>query len=143
MAGYISKDELQKQGELMYDPKAECEADATSFVVRMNYINSMQPEELINKINDTYKGYMLEEQYSPLSFKNMVEELAEKATINAIIIPEGSTNGDVIKALFPECVQKEHIKNGYFEMYFDKDLKNDSYMRVQKDWWDAPYKGVK
>ena len=47
-------------------------------------------DELINKINDTYKGHMLEEQYSPLSFKNMVEELAEKTTINAIPHPRWS-----------------------------------------------------
>ena len=50
------------------------------------------------------------------------------------------TNGDMIKALFPNCEQKEHMNNGYFEMYFDNDLKNASYMRVSKDWWNAPYK---
>ena len=50
------------------------------------------------------------------------------------------TNGDMIKAMFPNCEQKEHMNNGYFEMYFDNDLKNASYMRVSKDWWNAPYK---
>lgn len=55
-------------------------------------------------------------------------------------IPEGATNGDMIKAMFPNCEQKEHMNNGYFEMYFDNDLKNASYMRVSKDWWRAPYK---
>lgn len=59
---------------------------------------------------------------------------------NAIIIPKGATNGDMIKAMFPNCEQKEHMHNGYFEMYFDNDLKNASYMRVSKDWWNTPYK---
>ena len=59
---------------------------------------------------------------------------------NCIEITEGATNGDMIKAMFPNCEQKEHIHNGYFEMYFDKDLGNASYMRVSNDWWNAPYK---
>ena len=59
---------------------------------------------------------------------------------NCTYIPDNATNGDMIKAMFPNCEQKEHINNGYFEMYFDKDLGNASYMRVSKDWWDAPYK---
>ena len=58
---------------------------------------------------------------------------------NVIPIPEGATNGDMIKAMFPNCEQKEHMNNGYFEMYFDNDLRNASYMRVSKDWWNAPY----
>lgn len=62
------------------------------------------------------------------------------SSVPAIPIPEGATNGDVIKAMFPNCEQKENIHNGYFEMYFDNDLKNASYMRVSKDWWNAPYK---
>lgn len=50
------------------------------------------------------------------------------------------TNGDVIKAMFPNCEQKENIHNGYFEMYFDGDFGNPSYMTVSKGWWNAPYK---
>lgn len=61
-------------------------------------------------------------------------------TANVISIPEGATNGDMIKALFPNCEQKENIHNGYFEMYFDGDFGNPSYMRVREYWWNAPYK---
>ena len=59
---------------------------------------------------------------------------------NAIIIPRGATNGDMIKAMFPNCEQKENIHNGYFEMYFDDDFGNPSYMTVSKNWWNAPFK---
>lgn len=59
---------------------------------------------------------------------------------NAIIVPNNATNGDVIKAMFPDCEQKEHIDNGYFEMYFNNDIRDASYMRVSKEFWNAPYK---
>ena len=59
---------------------------------------------------------------------------------SAIPIPEGATNGDMIKAMFPNCEQKEHMNNGYFEMYFDGDFGNASYMRVREYWWNAKYK---
>lgn len=65
----------------------------------------------------------------------------EAPTVRAIPIPEGATVGDTIKAMFPDCEQKEHINNnGYFEMYFDNDLRNASYMRVNKEFWNAPYR---
>ncbi len=68
------------------------------------------------------------------------EDIDEAPTIEAIPIPRDATNGDMIKAMFPSCKQKEYMSNDYFEMYFDADLKNASYMRVSKDWWNAPYK---
>lgn len=92
-------------------------------------------EELINKINDTYKGYMLEEQYSPLSFKNMVEELAEKTTINAIPIPRGVTNGDVFMPMFPDLKIEDNIGSVY--MHDD----NGIALIIDKKWLNAPYKG--
>lgn len=69
-----------------------------------------------------------------------LDVLDRQPSINAIPIPENATNGDVIKALFPNCEQKEPMYNGYFEKYFDNDLENASYMRVSKDWWNLPYK---
>lgn len=59
--------------------------------------------------------------------------------VQAIPIPKRATNGDMIEAMFPNCEQKEHMNNGYFEMYFDNDLGNASYMRISKEWWRAPY----
>ena len=66
--------------------------------------------------------------------------LANQIKGNYTPIPKNATNGDMIEAMFPNCEQKEHMNNGYFEMYFDNDLKNASYMRVSKDWWNASYK---
>ena len=50
-------------------------------------------------------------------------------TVEAIPIPKGATNGDIIKAMFPEVFVtncKLVDKVGYFN--FDV------------DWWNAPYK---
>ena len=95
----------------------------------------MPPKE--NEIEQS-ELFALEEQVADL--KNALYD-ARKQLKSAICIPENATNGDMIKAMFPKCEQKEHINNnGYFEMYFDNDLKNADYMRVSKKWWNAPYK---
>lgn len=74
------------------------------------------------------------------TWNNGLWYIEHEPTADVVEIPEGATNGDMVKAMFPNCEQKEHINNGYFEMYFDGDFGNASYMRVSKDWWDAPYK---
>ena len=62
------------------------------------------------------------------------------ANLMNVLEKQIQTNGDMIKTMFPNCEQKEHMNNGYFEMYFDNNLRNASYMRVSKAWWNAPYK---
>lgn len=56
---------------------------------------------------------------------------------NVIPIPEGATNGDMIKAMFPNCEVREIIDDlvhytldGYVGQY------------ATKDWWDAKYREV-
>lgn len=59
---------------------------------------------------------------------------------NAIIIPEGATNGDMIKTMFPDAMKSNYIESGldmkdYVTIYI-----GDYEMRVAYDWWVAPYK---
>ena len=67
---------------------------------------------------------------------------------NAIIIPEGVTNGDMIKAMFdiPDSEIDEGLSTTY--IYTSKRvLKGGSQDLLRKqitfsrDWWNAPYKG--
>ena len=104
--------------------------------------------DLQDKFNEFFErmiadiNYALEKQ-EPLLCGNYERETAEmflSAFEKATIIPNNATNGDMIKAIFPNCEQKEHMNNGYFEMYFNNDLKDASYMRVRKDFWRAKYK---
>lgn len=59
---------------------------------------------------------------------------------NAIIIPEGATNGDMIKALFPDAMKSNFIESGLDMKDYVTIYVGDYEMRVAYDWWSAPYK---
>lgn len=54
-------------------------------------------------------------------------------TINAIPIPEDATNGDVIKAIFPNF-HTDELSHTVWVGYDD--------MSFRREWWDAPYNEV-
>ena len=56
--------------------------------------------------------------------------------VKAIPIPEGVTNGDMLKAVFPDC---EFINEGN-ERFFLTFNGNAFSMQVIPKWWYAPYK---
>ena len=58
-------------------------------------------------------------------------------TVNAIVIPEGATNGDVIKAVFPN---KQFVSVCSTRIY---DFTTDNKIDCDLDWWNAPYGGEK
>ena len=100
-------------------------------------------KEKILKMTTSYKnelGRLKADPFVKCGIETVEKFINEQPTADVILIPEGATNGDVIKAMFPNCEQKENIHNGYFEMYFDGDFGNPSYMRVREYWWNAPYK---
>ena len=59
-----------------------------------------------------------------------------------IQIPQNATNGDVIKAMFPQ-IEVEHNNSGIHDLMNVYNLDSN---KVQfptplfTDWWDAPYK---
>lgn len=55
-------------------------------------------------------------------------------TINAVIIPDNATNGDVIKAIFDVTEVRQLDCCAFI------DTSDDANMRTYKDWWNAPYK---
>ena len=65
----------------------------------------------------------------------------EADTVNAIVIPEGATNGDIIKAMFPYIKVEDKCS-----MYYSVNIENLSADKglntvgFRKDWWNAPYK---
>lgn len=60
-------------------------------------------------------------------------------TYNAIIIPDNATNGDVIKAMFPNVIIEESTDTLHLKY---ETVNSDPLFCVQvsKKWWDAPYK---
>ncbi len=75
----------------------------------------------------------------PLGEKEMVTKIA-----NSTPIPEGATNGDVVKVMFPNArvVEIYPSFNGD-EVYYVLIKKFNGItneMRVLKSWWNEPYK---
>jgi len=64
----------------------------------------------------------------------------EADTVNAIVIPKNATNGDVIKALFPNI--KINDIDCLKMIYTGIDHKNmiGFNLDATKEWWNAPYK---
>lgn len=57
-------------------------------------------------------------------------------TVNAIPIPDGATNGDMIMAMFPNAKANVFVK--------EVGVKGlDTYSTFTKTWWNAPYEGGK
>ena len=61
------------------------------------------------------------------------------STVNAIEIPEGATNGDILKVMFPKheitlLIAKDN--SCWWEMNIDG---NDESLIFQSEWWNAPY----
>lgn len=73
---------------------------------------------------------------------NMRNMLGKISTVNAIRIPEGATNGDMIKALFPDAQIDYHEKSDLVDRHVTAFIKDcDTCQDYSYDWWNTPYKG--
>ena len=63
---------------------------------------------------------------------------ALEAIQKGIPLPDKPTNGDMIKAMFPEI---ESIDAPLLKVYVMVYTKDHKCMRFDADWWDAPYEG--
>jgi hypothetical protein len=76
--------------------------------------------------------------------KNQKKEYSESMLdvniiANGTPIPDNATNGDVIKAIFPntEVDDYDYGKDPVIDVY---GIDNTEYITLRKDWWNAPYK---
>lgn len=73
------------------------------------------------------------------SFMPWAEGLIKKG----VAIPEGATNGDIIKAMFPNAQIDYHKANELVEEYVTFYINGcDTCQDYTLEWWNAPYKGV-
>ena len=58
--------------------------------------------------------------------------------------PKGATNGDIIKAMFPNIEVNEIETNtgGYIDVKYLDTIRECDSMAFLRGWWNAPYKGV-
>ena len=74
------------------------------------------------------------------SGKTLLSEFINQCKIeDAIPIPEGATNGDMIKAMFPNGKEYDNDGDVRYEIEIDFDYSFCSYF--DGVWWNAPYKG--
>lgn len=57
-----------------------------------------------------------------------------------IEIPEGATNGDVIKIMFRPYRVYEGISSFHVYLTEEDDFDANRWGSFEKDWWNAPYK---
>ena len=89
-------------------------------------------------INDTVRG---NNDFAECIRDAVKTTLDNALTVNAIIIPEGATNGDMIKAIFnPYKIFKGDFNVSVYmtERNFEE---SDYQMNYDRRWWDAPYEG--
>lgn len=96
----------------------------------------MRDLEMTKNGRDFLENVELPKHTNPLPGEN--SEIKPPIRINAIIIPEGATNGDMIKMLFPDVEVDEkseatvHLKDEWHNPLV--------FIQIPKDIWNAPYK---
>lgn len=82
---------------------------------------------------------------SDLIDSNVVQDILNLPPIKpqepkTISILDGATNGDVIKAKFPDAIKSNYIESSLDMKDYVTIYLGDYEMRVSYDWWNAPYK---
>jgi hypothetical protein len=74
------------------------------------------------------------------TFSFKLNEVLKQAIRNGVVLPDNATNGDVIKALFPNATVYSYKDS--FDMYSDVVICPQNFMlSADRDFWNAPYKG--
>ena len=64
-------------------------------------------------------------------------QLACAEKVNAVLIPNDATNGDVLKAVFPYCkTRSENTPTSFMEFTLDGVVG----YAIEKSWWNAKYR---
>ena len=74
------------------------------------------------------------------TFSFKLNDVVKQAIRNGIVLPDNATNGDMIKALFPNATVYSYKDS--FDMYSDVVIcPQNSMLSADRDFWNAPYKG--
>lgn len=68
----------------------------------------------------------------------ITETIKTIVTLDTIELPENATNGDMIRAMFPNAEIDANPYSPSVDIYVGGILM----MRVDRNWWNAPYMGV-
>lgn len=65
------------------------------------------------------------------------DQVRNLPAVNAIVIPDNATNGDMIKAMFPNVEIYTVVINEIVDVEICEDR---SELRCSVDWWNSPYR---
>lgn len=61
--------------------------------------------------------------------------------LDILVIPKGATNGDMIKAMFPDAQIDYHEESELVDSYVTVFIKDcDTCQDYSYDWWNSPYR---
>ena len=64
-------------------------------------------------------------------------ESIERKVDRAILVPENATNGDMIKAMFPNAIIEINELGSMVHVKYDN---HTCWVNYELEWWNAPYK---
>jgi hypothetical protein len=67
----------------------------------------------------------------------VIDFLKTVPTANVVEIPEGATNGDMIKAMFPNAIIEINELGSMVHVKYNN---HTCWVNYELDWWNAPYK---
>ncbi len=73
--------------------------------------------------------------------KSLYNHEVTEEEVDAIEIPQNATNGDMIKAIFPNAKVNVTKYSYVAEVKLPYHTKHDTGLLFDKDFWNAPYKG--
>lgn len=79
--------------------------------------------------------------FTYITIDDAIRVVSERPTADAIPIPEGATNGDMIKAMFPDVIISESEETLHLK-YHTVNSDPLFFVQVSKRWWNAPYRKV-
>lgn len=96
---------------------------------RLELLKQIEKDIYVPSIESTF----LEDAKS-CAIHSAIEELEQESCENCIKISEGMTNGDMIKAIFPNLNFKET------KDFFERWIMNGGGIRCYIEWWNSPYR---
>lgn len=90
-----------------------------------------------NEHTNEYYERMIQHSDCVTSRGRRVNPIEYFVKVNAVVIPENATVGEVIKAVFPDV---KWFLNEDNEVFTDHKTRNSSTIRISADTWNAPYK---
>lgn len=87
---------------------------------------------------DYVKGHA--DKYAFVGVEDILKIIENQPTVKSIIIPDNATNGDAIKAIFPDAQIDYHEKSDLVDEYVTVFLKDcDTCQDYSYDWWSEIY----